>query len=364
MRILILNWRDIRNPLSGGAEMLTHEIAKRWAEWGHVVTQFSSGFKNSSKEEEIDGIKIIRRGRWWNVHIFAFFYYLSVRKNVDVIIDEVHWFPFFSAIYARKKTLLLACEVAGKLFYKLFPSPLAFAWRMVEKFYIVVYKNIPIIAISMSTKKDLIREGLKENNITILPMGLSLPKDLKIHPKEKKPTIIYLGRLVVQKGIEDALASFSITRKYMPDSMLWILGSGKTSYVEKIKKTATRLGLIKNVIFFGLVSENDKFKLLSKAHILISPSIHEGWGLTVPEAGAVGTVSVVYNSAGLRDLILNGRNGLICKQNTPSDLAKNIVMLLKNKNLYSRLRRNIIMDVKKYNWDDCARVALDVASNL
>lgn len=364
MRILILNWRDIKNPSSGGAEILTHEIAKRWVRWGHVVTQFSSGFKNSLKEEKIDGVRIVRGGRWWNVHVFAFFYYLSIKKSIDVIIDEVHWFPFFSAVYARKKTLLLVCEVAGRLFYNLFPYPLAFMWRMFEKFYFVIYKNIPMVAISMSTKNDLIKEGFKENNIAVLPMGLNLPKDLKIYPKERKSTIVYLGRLIAQKGIEDTIVSFSIIKKHIPDSELWILGSGKASYIKKIRKNISRLSLTKSVFFFGFVSEEDKFKLLSKAHILISPSIHEGWGLTVPEAGAVGTVSVVYNSAGLRDLIVNGKNGLICKQNTPIDLAKNIIMLLKNKDLYSKLRKNMIGDVKKYSWDDCARTVLDRANNL
>ena len=62
MKILILNWRDIKNPKSGGAEILTHEIAKRWVNWGHSVIQFSSEFKGSAKQEIIDGVKIIRGG--------------------------------------------------------------------------------------------------------------------------------------------------------------------------------------------------------------------------------------------------------------------------------------------------------------
>jgi len=50
MRILIFNWRDIKNSLAGGAEALTHEHAKRWVEKGHKVALFSSAFSGCKKE--------------------------------------------------------------------------------------------------------------------------------------------------------------------------------------------------------------------------------------------------------------------------------------------------------------------------
>ncbi len=71
MKILILNWRDIKNPNGGGAEILTHELAKGWVKSGHNVTQFSSSFKGSKPQEIIDKVKFARKGSWWNVHIFA-----------------------------------------------------------------------------------------------------------------------------------------------------------------------------------------------------------------------------------------------------------------------------------------------------
>ena len=45
MDVLWFNWRDIKNPEAGGAEIYTHEIAKRLAEKGHSVTVFTSEFK-------------------------------------------------------------------------------------------------------------------------------------------------------------------------------------------------------------------------------------------------------------------------------------------------------------------------------
>jgi len=365
MNILILNWRDTKHPLAGGAEILTHEIAKRWIRKGHIVVQLCSGFSNSKRDEIIDGVKIIRRGRWWNIHIFGIIYYFfKIKKQTDVIIDEAHWFPFFSIIYARKKTILFVCEVANKLFFKIFPYPIALLGRLFEKIYLYVYKNSPTLAISLSTKRDLIKEGFRESRIVVLPMGLTLPNNLIIYKKENKPTVIYLGRLVKQKGIEDAIVAFEIIKKRIPNAVLWVVGSGVKPYVEKIKKKIAILRLVNSVKFFGFVDEEQKFRLLSKAHILISSSTHEGWGLTIPEAGVVGTVSVVYNSAGFTDTVLNNKTGLICSENTPNELAKKVISLFMDNFLYLKLRTNVLHHSKQFDWNYTAKVALSTINNV
>ena len=134
LRILILNWRDIKNPLAGGAEILTHEMAKEWVKWGHSVTQISAKFPRAKDKEIIDGITIIRLGAWWSIHFLAFLYYFrNLRGKIDIIIDEVHGLPFFAALYESSKTILFVCEVADKLFFQVFPTPLAQIGRVLEK---------------------------------------------------------------------------------------------------------------------------------------------------------------------------------------------------------------------------------------
>jgi len=62
MRVLIFNWRDIKNPRAGGAEVYTYEVAKRLVQLGHRVVWFSSAFPAAPNEEELEGIQIIRVG--------------------------------------------------------------------------------------------------------------------------------------------------------------------------------------------------------------------------------------------------------------------------------------------------------------
>jgi len=364
MRILILNWRDFKNPKSGGAEILTHEMAKRWTKWGHGVTQISSGFKNSKNKENIDGVTIIRIGHWWSVHLLGFLYYLkNLKSSTDVIIDEVHWFPFFSTLYAPKKTILLACEVANKLFFEFFPYPLAFIGRGIEKLYLALYKNVPVLAISSSTKKELVAEGFSENKITVLPMGINFPKIFPKFKKEKNPTIIFVGRILKTKGVEDVIKVCLELKKEFANIKLWIVGRGEKKYEQKIKKQIRDLNLDNQVDFFGFVSEEKKFGMMQRAHMLIVPSIKEGYGLTIPEAGIVGTPAVAYNTEGLRDVLKNGKNGILVDCN-PRIMAEEVKQLLLQKNLYKNLQEGAESYARQLNWDKTAKVGLDLFKRL
>jgi len=75
MNILIYNWRDIKNPAAGGAEVFTHEIAKRLVSKGHRICLFTSAFKGCEKNEIIDGLEIVRSGGRFTVYLKAQQYY-------------------------------------------------------------------------------------------------------------------------------------------------------------------------------------------------------------------------------------------------------------------------------------------------
>jgi glycosyltransferase involved in cell wall biosynthesis len=358
LHILILNWRDIKNPAGGGAEQLTHEMAKRWVLKGHTVTQFSAAFSNAEPKEVIDGITFIRKGRWWNVHILAFFFYIfSFRKHTDVIIDEVHWFPFFSYLYAPHKTIAFTCEVAAKLLFSIFPYPIALIFRGIEKMYLAIYKNVPTMVISPSTFADLIKTGHIEENVIILPMGLTIPKNLRLYPKEKNLTIISLGRLNKQKGSLDILEAFRIIHQKNAHIKFWIVGSGIKAYMDEFMKRVKEYKLTNAIKFFGFVSEQKKFELLARAHIIIGASQQEGWGLTVPEAGLVKTPAVVYNVQGLQDIIKQKRTGLLVNT-TPQSLAEGILELVQNKKLYKIVQDGTYKTAKSYSWDKTADISL------
>lgn len=79
MRILILNWKDINNPNAGGAELVIHELAKRLVQDNNEVTLLTSAFKNSLRNETIDGVGVVRIGNSRYTHNFkAINYYRKI----------------------------------------------------------------------------------------------------------------------------------------------------------------------------------------------------------------------------------------------------------------------------------------------
>lgn len=370
MRILILSWRDIKNPASGGAEVLTHEIAKRWVKNGNQVTLFSSSFKGATGEEFIDNVRIIRKGEadarylFKSVHFFAFLeYWKAFKGKIDVVVDEIHGLPFFTPLYITEKKIALICEVADELWIKVYGIFFGSLGRLAEILYLrFIYKNIPYLTISQSTKVELIKNGVDKKNIVVLPMGINTDVKVKKWSKEAITTIIFVGRLSKVKGVEEALAVLQNLRKDNIKAQLWIVGRGESEYVDYLKRKAKSLKIYRYVNFFGYVDEKKKFELMSKAHILIITSIKEGFGLTIPEAGLMGTPSVVYNVAGVRDLITPGKNGIITKANS-QEMAYKIKDLLINKKKYNEFAQNARVYAKTLNFDHTAKVAFDSLLN-
>ena len=365
MRILILNWRDIKNPASGGAEILTHEVAKRLLLWGNDVVQFSSLYPGSLQEEVVDGIRIIRKGNpdtralFFSVHFQAFLFYKRTKEKFDVVIDEVHGIPFFTPLYVEEKKVVLICEVARDLWIKHFSFFFGIVGLLTEKLYLSkIYQNISFVTISPSTKKDLIANGVREDNITVLPMGISTPKGVQNIKKEKQNTLIFVGRLTPAKGIEEALQTLKEVLKQDTSVRLWIVGRGGEEYTKYLMDMCRKLQIENNVTFFGFVSEQRKFELLARAHILLHQSGREGFGLTIPEAGFVGTPVISYNAPGLRDVVKHGMNGILLIDNSVQSTAKEVISLLNNSRLYQKLCKGAKQEARYYNWDNTARSML------
>jgi glycosyltransferase involved in cell wall biosynthesis len=349
MKILILNWRDIKNPRAGGAEVLTHELAKGWVAAGHEVTFFSSLFKGAKKRENIDGVTIIRAGNAISVYWQAYCYYKKEFKGkFDLIIDEINTMPFFSNFYAKEKVVCHINQLAKEVWFYESVFPISLFGYLIEPFFLKSYKNNDVITISKSTKDDLVNLGFKENKVSIVPMGIEFKPLDNLPEKEELPTLIYVGRLKKSKRVHHIIEAYKLARAKRPDLKLWIVGNGDTLYKESLYKLAKKESGIK---FFHNLDNKDKLRLMSLAHLIVVTSVREGWGLIVTEANAVGTPAICYNVPGLRDSTIDNVTGLLCKRNNPSNLAKTILNFLENKNLRDKLSKNALDRARNFSWD-------------
>ena len=361
----MLSWRGPGHPLAGGAEQVTFEHAKGWVKAGNRVTLFTSYFVNANIDEENNGIRIIRRGdQFFGVKLAAFkWYWFENREKFDLIIDEFHGLPFFTPLWASGvKKMGFIHEVAQKV-WSLNPWPwpfnkiAAFFGKLGEPWmFRFFYRNIPFMTVSESTKSDLKTWGVK--NVTVVLNGVLLPKVLPKVAKEKNFTLIYLSAIARDKGIEDAISAFNILKKQIPNLKFWIVGKSYPNYINYLQ------GLCPEAKFWGFVSDKKKFELLAKAHVLIFPSVHEGWGLVIIEAGSVGTPTVAYNVSGIKDSIVNNETGLMANYQSPKSLVELIFRLNKNRELLLKLGANAKKWSQKFSWDKSIKQSLLLLSKI
>lgn len=372
MNILLLNWRDPNSPNSGGAERVTLEYAKSWSKAGHQVIWFTARYHGAKKKEVIDGIEFVRYGNEViGVHLAACLWYLFGRhQKFDIVIDQIHGIPFFTPLYVRTKRLAFIHEVAKDV-WKLnpWPKPLYYLPAILgtsfeSSLYKVLYRNMPFLTVSESTRNELVEWGIPKKNITVIHNGIDIPRLSQPVQKEKQKTIIFLGTLAKDKGIFDAIEAFSYVQRKYKSMQFWIVGKGSRTMEKEVRSQVTKKGLEKNATFWGYVSEAEKFSLLRRSHILIHPSVREGWGLVIIEAASQGTPAVAYDVAGLRDSIQNGKTGVLVNDKTPRALAQTITQLLTDEDRYSLLQKNCFAWAKSLTWDTSTYQSLSLLKSL
>lgn len=372
MNILILSWRGPGHPNAGGAEISTHEFAKSWVKMGHKVTLFTSHHHNAPKVEYKDGVEIIRKGReTFGVHLKAFLWYLlGKHPEYDLVVDQFHGIPFFTPLYVRAKKLAFIHEVAKEVWqFNQYPFPfnlfVASIGFRVEPHIFRLYRNIPFLTISKSTREDLVAWGIPKENITIIYNGVNKPQKVTFKEKEKRVTVTYLGALTKDKGIDKAIDVFHYLKtNYSKNCQFWVIGKGNSEYLKSLRKRIDRLGLNNNVKFWGYVSEYRKFNLLERSHVLVNPSVREGWGLVVIEAAEVGTPTVAFNVPGLKDSILDNKTGVLSKEYNIKSLAECIFNLINDKQKYNKMCQNAILWGNKFSWDKATKESLDLLDKL
>lgn len=356
MKILWLTWKDKKNPLAGGAEIVNEELAKRLVVDGHEVIFLVAGYDNSLDEEIIDGYKVIRLGNRWTVYFKVWQYF---RENLDgwadLVIDEVNTIPFFAKFYMLEKNILFVHQLCREIwFYQIF-FPLNLIGYLLEPIYLWMLNDRKVITVSESTKKDLMRFGFKAENISIISEGIELEPLSELASIESDkfpmPTILSLGSVRPMKRTMDIVEAFELARYNMPQLRLKIAGDMSGVYGEKVRQHISKSEYKDDIEILGKVSPEKRLELMKKSHLLVVTSVKEGWGLVVSEAASQGTPAVVYDVDGLRDSVRHNDTGVVCQFNNPDYLALDVLNILSDRNNYERLRRNAWMWSREINFE-------------
>jgi glycosyltransferase involved in cell wall biosynthesis len=365
MHILLLNWQDIKNPSGGGAEVYLHQIFKRLAEQGHTVTLLCSQFPGAPSEEEIDGIHVVRKG---NRNLFNYVVPLEYmrrfqREPYDIIIDDINKIPFYTPVFVRKPLLGMVMHLFDTSIFKEASPPAASYVYCAERLALSVYKKIPLVAISESTRCELLAHGCRQENVFLVPCAVNHATYRQLPEVNRtEPIIGYVGRIKKYKSVDHLLHAFTIVLKEMPNVKLVVIGEGDGK--PAFQQLSHKLHIDHATTFTGFLPLEEKIRLLNQMQLVVNTSAKEGWGLTVTEANACGAPAVASNVPGLRDAVIDGETGLLYEYGDIEQLAEKILLLLRDENLRARLSSAALKYAQSLTWDNSAKIMLNVIEQV
>lgn len=274
-----------------------------------------------------------------------------------------HYIPPFSPIPT-------VCSIMDLGFLE-FPNQ--FRWKDYWQLKIWTWYSVvaakKVIAISESTKSDIIRYYAKENSkvcVTYLgfdkekfnqAVSISAINKVKQEYSLAKDYLLFLGTIRPSKNIEGLIAAWAKIESHFLDVSLVIAGK-KGWLFDPIFEKVKSQGLEKRVLFTGFIAEEEKPALIKGAKAFILPSFWEGFGLDVVSAMAVGTPVIVANKGSLPEITQGA--GLLVNPGNKDDIALAISKLLSlNQNEYNKLSRKGLGQANKFSWQKTARLTVE-----
>lgn len=361
-RVLVLNERDPLHPRAGGAEVHVAEISKRLDALGYEITQLACGFPGGAKQERLDGLNVRRLGP------LALYYPRVVATTAretrrgrsdafDVVVEHLNKVPFCSRLYASAPVIAVNHHLFGKSAFMQVPWPIAAGVVSIEALIPWAYRDTPFLAVSESSRQDLVERGIPAERIDLLYNGIVLPT-LEPRPVLERPCrIAYLGRLEPYKRVDLLLRAIAALVPRFPEIELVVVGRGATR--EALERLAVELGISERVHFTGFVCDAERDAAVAEAQVCVCPSVKEGWGITVIEANALGLPVVATDAPGLRDAVRPDETGLLVPDGPPEAFVAGLVgaltALLEDDARLARLSQAATAWARGFDWDVSAR---------
>ncbi|MFM9835546.1 MAG: glycosyltransferase family 4 protein [Methylophilaceae bacterium] len=360
MKITILQGAFLPVParMGGAVEKMWFLLGQKFASRGHEVVQVSKRFRDLPKKEMIEGVEH-RRVSGFNIPknlailklldgIYTLMAIRSIPVDAELIVTNTFWAPLVLPLFRK-----------GKIYVDVARMPKG-QMRYYNHAACLRANSTPVaVAIKAELPKD------RYNQVAMIPNPLPYDPDVPVNFEEKKPSILFCGRIHPEKGLELLLE----TSKRLPQGWrLTIIGPWKTSeggggevYYNKLKSMFDA----SKVAFIEPIYEIDKLNSLYKqAEIFVYPSVAEKgetFGLAPLEAMAWGCVPVVSDIACFKDFITDNVNGMIFNhraKDAGEQLMNDLLALISQERLRRELGENALKVRKTHSSDVIADLFL------
>ncbi|OGM60812.1 hypothetical protein A2892_02090 [Candidatus Woesebacteria bacterium RIFCSPLOWO2_01_FULL_39_10b] len=276
----------------------------------------------------------------------------------DIFLSPSHYAPRFSPV----PNVVIIADL-GYLKFPQFYTKKDY-WQLKNWTEYSIKKSVHIIAVSETTKKDLIEYyKIPPTKISVIYHGYDKNLYRKMENKSKvsnvlkkycitKPYILFLGSLRPTKNIERLIEAFSMLKN--KETKLVLAGKKGWMYASVFKKISElKLGM--RVVFTDYVPSEDLPYIISGTEVFTLPSLYEGFGIPVIEAMACGVPTLVSNVGSLPEVVQDA--SVIVDPFSVEEIANGIDTAVK--------KRNVLIDkgfrrIKYFDWKDSARKTLRI----
>ena len=225
--------------------------------------------------------------------------------------------------------------------------------------WMLTYESSEVIVNSNYMKNEVQRLfGLPYDKINVIPNGVNLQLFSNVnidydfrrqYAMDNEKIILYVGRLVYEKGIQNLIAAMPKVLDRYHDSKLIICGRG--GMIDELREQVKYLGIENKVYFAGYCDSKKMQKMYKCADVAVFPSTYEPFGIVAIESMLSGTPTIVSDVGGLNEIIEHGVTGMKSYAGNANSIADSVLALLFDPKLCANISQNAIKKVKEnYNW--------------
>lgn len=269
----------------------------------------------------------------------------------DILFVPAHTVPLFHP----KNTVAVIHGVE----YKYFPGAYSFTERWKNKlgtYFSIKWARI-LLTPSFSTKNDLISHyRVRKDKIRVVYPGvkeLGSVESTGETSTAQGPYLLYLGRVEFRKNILRIVRAFEKLKEEKKIIHRLVL-AGKEGYgFERIKQYVDNSKVAKDCVMTGYVDALQKVSLLRGASVFVFPTLYEGFGFPVLEAMRWGVPVLTSRVGGTREIA--GDAALLVNPRDIDEIANSLYTLITDENLRKELISKGHDNIKKFDWDKCAK---------
>ena len=377
MKILMLTW-EYPPRIVGGIARVVHDLSKRLIKDGHEVTVVTYRDNADVPEYENDkGVNVYRVDNYM-IHPNNFIDWIMqlnfnmLSKATEIINKE----GGFDVIHAHDWLV----TYAAKSLKNAYDIPIVATIHATEAGrnsgihdetqryindteWLLTYEATEVIVNSNYMKNEIQRLfGLPFDKINVIPNGINLSNFTGIerdydfrrqYAMDNEKIILYVGRLVYEKGVQHLIAAMPKILSNYNDAKLIIAGRG--GMMDELRAEASNLGLNDKIYFTVYLNSKQVQKMYKCADVAVFPSTYEPFGIVALEAMLAGVPTVVSDVGGLDEIVTHGVDGMKSYAGNANSIADSVTALLYDHQLATNVSKKAKQKVKdQFNWEKIA----------